>query len=167
MNPLLRPIGTDGRDRRWSSQRKSRCTTEERHGQPPKVWANHDRRRSKLHIYALVLNILPTFAREKAVLFAIDHNHVKGQRRNSCCYEGIHAKERESESFTANYGTIAFGTQVMRDGSIRDASSLEFGGALGLFYSTLFQILRTCTSGSHSLDQQLLSTSINGGIHIL
>ena len=49
-----------------------------------------------------------------------------------CCdvAKTVTREERESESFTVHYGTIASGNQVMRDGKTRDAISSEFGGAL-------------------------------------
>lgn len=103
-------------------------------GAVTKVRANYDRGKSKIHAHASDLSRLPKFAREKAgvdVLFEADYDHEDGQGCKSCdVTKRVTREERESESFTVHYGTIASGNQVMRDGRTRSAISSEFGGVL-------------------------------------
>ena len=99
-----------------------------------KVRANHDRGRSKLDAHLSKLSGLAKFGREKAgvdVLFEGDYDHVKGRGCDLCdVRKRVGREDREDESFTVHYGTIASGNQVMRDGKTRDAISSEFGGVL-------------------------------------
>ena len=99
-----------------------------------KVWTNHDRGRSKLNRHIAELSRLLKFGQEKAgvdVLFEGDYDHVYGRGCESCdVAKMVIREERDDDSFTVHYGTIASGNQVIRDGSTRDAISAEFGGVL-------------------------------------
>jgi nucleoside phosphorylase len=99
-----------------------------------KLRAKHDRGRSDLSVYITKLGRAPKFSRGQAgndVLFEGGYIHREGSNCLRCdSTRQIQREERAKDTPEVYYGTIASGNQVMRDGTIRDQISTEFGGVL-------------------------------------
>lgn len=110
---------------------------------PPKVLlnavsqlrANQYRNKSTFATNMTIFNRLPRFSRGMAgpdVLFEATYNHRGGATCEQCNKEAvIHRLARGIEDeVIIHYGTIASGSQVMKDGITRDQLSAELGGVL-------------------------------------
>jgi nucleoside phosphorylase len=99
-----------------------------------KLRANHYRGRTSLHTYLLAFDVLPTFRREKMgpdILFQSTYNHAGGATCEYCSREKlVERAPRTSQEVVLHYGTIASGSQVMKDGVTRDRLNAELGGVL-------------------------------------
>jgi nucleoside phosphorylase len=99
-----------------------------------KLQSNLERGRSDLSQHLLKLDRLPKFSREKAgidSLFEAGYNHGGQDNCVSCDIKRMLQREERTEATpVVHYGAIASGNQVMRDGTIRDQISSEFGGVL-------------------------------------
>jgi nucleoside phosphorylase len=110
---------------------------------PPKVLLNavaqlrahHYQDRGTLATHLSTFNRHPQFSRDNAgpdILFQAKYNHDSGATCEQCSQDSvIHRTAREApEEVTIHYGTIASGSQVMKDGVTRDRLSRELGGVL-------------------------------------
>jgi nucleoside phosphorylase len=98
-----------------------------------KLRANRVRGRSRLAEHMSKFDSLSAFAREDAgpdVLFEADYNHEGGATCGACNTEKIVERPPRRQKIAVYYGTIASGSQVMRDAAERDRVSAELGGVL-------------------------------------
>ncbi|KAF1813258.1 kinesin light chain [Eremomyces bilateralis CBS 781.70] len=99
-----------------------------------KLRSNQRRGRNRLSLHLSKLSDLPDFSRDKAesdMLFEVGYNHVGEDSCVSCVpTRQIQREDRANSTPMVHYGTIASGNQVMRDGTIRDQISSEFGRVL-------------------------------------
>ena len=99
-----------------------------------KVRTSHLRGKSSLLSNLAKINHLPEFGRDQAgpdILFESTYKHVGGPTCETCNKDRVvKRKVRDSGGFMVNYGTIASGNQVVRDGVARDKISSELGGIL-------------------------------------
>jgi nucleoside phosphorylase len=99
-----------------------------------KLQAKHVRGRSNLSVHITKLGQLPEFARDKAgddVLFEGGYDH--GEWNDCLLCDSTRRLQREArteQTPKVHYGTIASGNQVIKNATIRDQISLEFGGVL-------------------------------------
>jgi len=99
-----------------------------------KIRSNELIGRSSLSEYLSKLGDAPAFKRDDAgpdVLYEASYKHAGGPTCGSCSKEMVVGRQpRRSREVVVHYGTIASGSQVMRDGATRDKVSSEFGGVL-------------------------------------
>ncbi|KAF2228899.1 purine and uridine phosphorylase [Viridothelium virens] len=90
--------------------------------------------RGSLLPHLLKLSNLDRFTYNKAgsdVLFEAEYTHIGGDNCVSCAAtRQIQREERKNTTPMVHYGIIASGTQVIRNGAIRDQISSEFGEVL-------------------------------------
>jgi nucleoside phosphorylase len=94
---------------------------------------SHDRRSLTTHLSAFEQH--PYFNREEAgpdVLFEATYHHIGGATCERCSQDHIvqRTTRRADKTVTVHYGTIASGSQVIKDGATRDRLSEELGGVL-------------------------------------
>ncbi|XTI92812.1 purine and uridine phosphorylase [Cenococcum geophilum] len=96
--------------------------------------ARHYRDRSNFALYLSIFDRLDNFRRDSAgsdVLFEATYNHVGGKTCEQCNKEKeVKRPPRGGQNVVIHYGTIASGSQVIKDGISRDQISRELGGVL-------------------------------------
>ena len=96
--------------------------------------AKHLRRRGTLLSHLSKLSGLPEFARDNTGpddLFEATYKHVGGAACERCSEDRIITRQsRSSQEIMVHYGTIASGSQVIRDGVVRDKVNSALGGVL-------------------------------------
>lgn len=99
-----------------------------------KLQAYHNRGRSDLSPHLAKLSNLLRFARDKAgsdLLFDPEYDHEGDNNCTSCKdTRQVQRENRMDWRPVVHYGTIASGSQVMRDGRTRDKVSSDFRGVL-------------------------------------
>jgi hypothetical protein len=99
-----------------------------------KLRAELVRGKSDLSIHTSKLGKLPKFSPDLAgddILFEAGYSHAGGDDCTSCdIVRIIQRKTRTEATPQVHYGTVASGNHVMRDGTIRNRISSEFGGVL-------------------------------------
>ncbi|KAF4444217.1 ankyrin repeat domain-containing 50 [Fusarium acutatum] len=99
-----------------------------------KLKTNELRGMSNLASRLSILNSSSVFTSENAgpdILFESTYEHLGGDRCERCDIDReIRRKAYKHREIAINYGTIASGNQVMRDGQLRDQVSRALGGVL-------------------------------------
>jgi nucleoside phosphorylase len=99
-----------------------------------KLRANHMRHKSNMLTHISAFALLPEFRRENTspdILYEASYEHAGGPNCDNCNKDRqVKRAARNGCDINIHYGTIASGNQVIRDGTIRDQLSAQFGGVL-------------------------------------
>jgi nucleoside phosphorylase len=99
-----------------------------------KLQSNHFLARSRLPAYLSLVDDKPLFSRESTgpnIRFEQAYDHVEGATCEKCSSERrVKRASRTAHGVVLHYGTIASGSQVVKDAITRDKRSRELGWAV-------------------------------------